>query len=428
MAIDPRISLQVQAPQVSQAINIFENALMNKQTRNLRASQEARAAELQPFRNQILQQQVAAGEAQAAQAQDQRILKSINDFAVTNQHIIDEAERSGDFAPLQQAMVQRRAQLVQSGLPTDETDEAILSLGQGDIQSLDIIDQLRNARQLFNQQSGKGQTAEQRGFNSKVQAVKNDPNLETVEGRAAAVALGLAARKSSSAQIEIAKDPVLTDAVAKSESQIEGEKSKAKEDAKFRSKKKFAAEINRDIKLAEAEAAARGETLTDLSRAKAALPGIEKVVGKLTLLADEATFTLAGGAWDSIAKQLFGVSTKGSTARAKMVSMVDNQVLPMLKPIFGAAFTAAEGDRLRDAMLDPDSTPESRKAQLASFLDQMRENIAGKERELADRTRISDTTSFGGGAAPAQGSSIDISDPSITIEQLIAERKRLGGQ
>ncbi len=193
---------------------------------------------------------------------------------------------------------------------------------------------------------------------------------------------------------QFAEDAGLTEKVAESQAEIEGAKSKAKKDAEFRSKKKFAAEINRDIKLAESEATARGETLTDLSRAKAALPGIEKVVGKLTLLADEATFTLAGGAWDSIAKQLFGVSTKGSTAKAKMVSMVDNQVLPMLKPIFGAAFTAAEGDRLRDAMLDPDSTPDSRKAQLSSFLDQMRENIAGKERELADSTRIRDTTSF----------------------------------
>jgi hypothetical protein len=154
MAIDPRISLAVQTPQASQAINIFENALMNKQTRGIRAQQAQIQAEQAPLQNQILQQQLAAGEAQAAQAQDQRILKSINDFAVTNQHIIDEAERSGDFAPLQKAMVQRRAQLVQSGLPTDETDEAILSLGQGDIQSLDIIDQLRNSRELFQQQSG----------------------------------------------------------------------------------------------------------------------------------------------------------------------------------------------------------------------------------------------------------------------------------
>ena len=50
MAIDPRISLAIRAPDVAPAINIFENALMNAQTRDLRSSQEARRAELQPFR------------------------------------------------------------------------------------------------------------------------------------------------------------------------------------------------------------------------------------------------------------------------------------------------------------------------------------------------------------------------------------------
>jgi hypothetical protein len=136
------------------------------------------------------------------------------------------------------------------------------------------------------------------------------------------------------------------------------------------------------VKEAEVRAKARGETFTDLSARKAALPGIESVVAKLKILADDATFTLSGKALDEIAKQ-FGFSTEGSTARAKMVSIVDNQVLPLLKPIFGAAFTAAEGDRLRDALLDPDSSPESRKAQLDSFLEQARRNIESGERELS---------------------------------------------
>ena len=66
-----------------------------------------------------------------------------------------------------------------------------------------------------------------------------------------------------------------------------------------------------------------------------------------------------------------------------MVSIVDNQVLPLLRPIFGAAFTAAEGDRLRNALLDPDSTPGSRKAQLDAFLEQMQRNIEVKRSELS---------------------------------------------
>ena len=65
-----------------------------------------------------------------------------------------------------------------------------------------------------------------------------------------------------------------------------------------------------------------------------------------------------------------------------MVAMVDNQVLPLLKPIFGAAFTAIEGDRLRNAFLDPNSTPDSRIASLNAFQDQMERNIESKQREL----------------------------------------------
>ena len=186
-----------------------------------------------------------------------------------------------------------------------------------------------------------------------------------------------------------------------------GDKTAAKSDAKFKSQQTFKAGIAADVKLAEAAAKARGETLTELGRAEASLPGIKTVIDKLSILADGATFTLAGKGWDLIAKEFFGVSTEGSTAKAKMISMVDNQVLPMLRPIFGSQFTAIEGDRLRAAMLDPDSTPGSRKAQLSSFYSQMEANIKAKKIELAnsDPTRIKDTTSFGGADGPAESQS-----------------------
>ncbi len=159
MAIDPRISLAVQTPSAAQSINIFENALMNTQKRKLLASQEERAAtqderagaraglndqilqgriDRQPLEQQVIEQRLSAGQAQEDERVDQRILKSVNDFATINEGVIAEAERTGDFAPLQQAMAQRRAQLIQSGLPTETTDEGILALGQGDIGRLTL--------------------------------------------------------------------------------------------------------------------------------------------------------------------------------------------------------------------------------------------------------------------------------------------------
>ncbi len=155
------------------------------------------------------------------------------------------------------------------------------------------------------------------------------------------------------------------------------------------------AKIKSAVKQAEVEAKARGETATDLTKAKAALPGIKEVVGKLKVLADGATFTLAGRGFNEIAKQ-FGFSTKGDTARSSMVAIVDNQVLPLLKPIFGAAFTKTEGDSLKKSLLDPDSTPDSRKAQLDAFLTQMERNIETKERESNQQSPGEDFTSSSG--------------------------------
>ena len=175
----------------------------------------------------------------------------------------------------------------------------------------------------------------------------------------------------------LARDKEASDRFADSQSDIEGKK----EAAKLQSQLEFKPKIQAAIKLAESEALARGETITDLARAEAALPGLTEVVTQLKSLAGDATFTLAGKGFNEIAKQ-FGYSTAGSTARASMVSIVDNQVLPLLRPIFGAAFTAAEGDRLRNAMLDPESTDESRKAQLDAFLGQMERNIQAKKFEL----------------------------------------------
>jgi hypothetical protein len=141
------------------------------------------------------------------------------------------------------------------------------------------------------------------------------------------------------------------------------------------------AKIKESVNLADATSKARGTALTDLGKQKAALPGIKEVFGKLNVLADEATWTLAGKARNEIAKQL-GFSTKGGTARSTMISLVNNQILPMLRPIFGAQFTEREGDRLIAAMNDPDSTNDSRKATLSSFMGQVERNIQALEFEL----------------------------------------------
>jgi len=142
------------------------------------------------------------------------------------------------------------------------------------------------------------------------------------------------------------------------------------------------AKIASAIKQAESEARGKGESFDAYSRAKAALPGLMEVTNKLSKLADVATYTTAGKAFNFMTKELGFGATKGATARASMTALVNNQVLPLLRETFGAAFTKAEGDSLKATLLDVDATPEEKKATLNSFIDQKIRNLQTSERQL----------------------------------------------
>ena len=152
MAIDPRISLAATVPDVSKAINIFENALMNSQTRGIRQQQAEQQAAAAPFEQQLLEQRAAVGAGQAQDSTNQRKLKSINDFAISKQSVINNMVNTGDPSQMQSELVKRREQLIAQGLPTTETDEALVMLGQGNIQG--VVSGLSDSVKLFNQQQG----------------------------------------------------------------------------------------------------------------------------------------------------------------------------------------------------------------------------------------------------------------------------------
>jgi hypothetical protein len=366
MAIDARISMMGQAPNVGQAINIFENALMNSQTRDIRQQQADQQALLNPLQAQLTQQSVDAGKAQANDIVNQRKLKSINDFAIGNQSIINDAVNTGDPTQLQGALVKRREQIVQQGLPTDETDEAIAMLGQGDIQG--VISGLSDSVKLYSQQKGK--TTGQRDFDSSTQGFSEEDRI-----KARRIELGLDPRASLSSQERIARDKVLGQQVVDQKSA----EATGTETGKSETQLKFKPKINRAVKLAEKEAIERGDVLTELGRMEASLPGVKEVVNELLELSDIATSTLGGKAFDFVVKQSGFGSTKGATANAKMEAIVDNQVLPLLKETFGAAFTATEGEALKASLVNPDSSPAQRRAQLEAFLAQKERNVRTKQ-------------------------------------------------
>lgn len=141
--------------------------------------------------------------------------------------------------------------------------------------------------------------------------------------------------------------------------------------------------IEASIIEAKAVATRRGEVLTDLGQAKAALPGLNNAIGKLRDLAPIATHTLGGKLFDLAAKELGYGGTKGATAQAKFISIINNQVLPLLKPTFGGSFSVQEGESLKATMGDPDATPQEKLAQLDAFIDQKMRDIEAKQIEIA---------------------------------------------
>lgn len=150
------------------------------------------------------------------------------------------------------------------------------------------------------------------------------------------------------------------------------------------------AAIETAVKLAVSRATAQGETLTDLARAEAALPGLRETIGQLKELAPIATSTLGGRVFDIAVKESGFGSTKGANARAKFIAIINNQVLPLLKQTFGAAFTEREGETLKATMGDPNATPEQKIEQLNSFINQKVRDIQSKERELGQEVTVTE--------------------------------------
>jgi hypothetical protein len=312
-------------------------------------------------------------QADAMAAQKEAENKNIKSIATTYSSVKGLVD-SGKFNDAADALEANREVLIQAGA-TDlrDTDEAIEALRSGDPARIKNIKNL--GEQAIN-------IAESRGL-------LGDSD-EKFSATTTSLAGGITVQTTSSGRkvVTDAGGNVLTgeDAVnaikaaedAKSQRAVDV--TEGKERAKLEVKKELLPSIRADIKRAEKDAQSKGESLSELSSARAAMPGLRTVVNNLKALSSDATFTLAGKAFNTVAKEL-GFSTKGDTARSAMIAMVDNQVLPLLKPIFGAAFTAAEGDRLRNAFLNPDSTPDSRVASLNAFLEQMERNIETKERE-----------------------------------------------
>lgn len=241
------------------------------------------------------------------------------------------------------------------GLDTTETVEAITQLRQGNTQQvlaeLNAIDAAAEQRGLV--RGTPQQSAGQREFTDLITMAGGDK--EDLTTRAARIKLGLDPRAVGSAEQTLAQD----------------------EDAQGKVIT-FKERVINATKLAEKQATELGAELTDLNRMESTLPELKNTVNELKKLAPLATSTLAGRGFDTLSKELGFGSTKGANARARFISIIDNQVLPLLKPTFGGSFTVEEGKALKASLADPDASPEQKIEQLNAFLEQKERDIRSK--------------------------------------------------
>lgn len=364
MAIDANILLQGRVPDATSAV-----------ARGFDLGQKVRQA---PMRNRLLDAQVQGAEQQLTQQQAKFQIQDMATDAIQVKKLL-EADPTGQQANV--FLAQRIKKIQDRGGDPSDTMAARDMLNSGNVRGFmaELEAPIQAATQLG--LLNKGNTA-MKEFEAKAAAAGLKPGTPEYE-RAAMVDLGLAPRAGSiTGQERIATDPNLTQGVARSQATIEGAKSGAQEQAKSDVQLEMKPKIQSAIKEAETLAASRGEAISEYGRAKAALPGLQEVSNKLKTLADIATYTVGGKAFDEMVKQLGFGATEGATARVKMTSLVDNQILPLLRDTFGAAFTKAEGDSLRATLLDIDASPEAKKATIDTFLEQKIRNLEAKEREL----------------------------------------------
>ncbi len=195
---------------------------------------------------------------------------------------------------------------------------------------------------------------------------------------------------------------------------IEGAKSGAKQQAE----KNVDLQMNPQIKRLEAQAGEEGkqigEKTTLYKSAAAKLPQLNKVVSKLDTLAGKASYTMGGRATDYIANQA-GFETDSGTARVDYMKTVDNEILPLLRDTFGAAFTVKEGETLRATLGGDNLTPEQKQATLRAFIDNKYDTLESMGRELGQTPYLPERPALGG--EPAIDNMLQPIKPSSKLRQ-----------
>jgi hypothetical protein len=124
-----------------------------------------------------------------------------------------------------------------------------------------------------------------------------------------------------------------------------------------------------------AEGKAKGEATASFESMSSKMPGLKAVVADLDKVAEKATYTSLGQARDFVNRELGREPGEGALARTEYIAKVDNQILPLLRDTFGAAFTVKEGETLRATLGDPNKSPKEKQIVLKAFIEQKMRDV-----------------------------------------------------
>lgn len=124
------------------------------------------------------------------------------------------------------------------------------------------------------------------------------------------------------------------------------------------------------------------EDVNQLRNLESNLPALQQMVGELKGLAKEGTYTRAGKLFDVAQTQLFGRATKGDVASSTYETKVNQNLLPLLKQTFGAAFTEKDREALQKTLGDPNAHPTIKAQALDSFIQNKVREIESKRRKV----------------------------------------------
>ena len=284
MDLDSRISMMGQAPNVGQAINIFENALMNSQTRDIRQQQFDQQALINPLQVQQAQQSVESNQQAINQNRQAQRLQGIN---ITGQRMKPLIE-SGDIAGAQKFLLDNISAIqtrIEQGSGEDVTEsmEALAKLQAGDAQG--VLNDINTIQGIVSGGKGQKQFALQSNapITNPTTGQVSTPVFDPATGQTKLVPIK-GAIKETSAQIA-AREQQQAQTAADLEVATTGRKEtikktvarKAELKAEYSNKRRLAANSTRKIKEAQklSEKATQGLGGAGLVQLARVFPGID---------------------------------------------------------------------------------------------------------------------------------------------------------